>query len=223
MPAKSCRILVADDHHIVRRGIRSLLEHQPGLEICAEAVTGSQAVEYIKRDHPDIVILDLTMPDLNGLEVIDQMREHSPQTAAIILTMHFSEELAREVLRAGAMAFVLKSDADTELIAAIDHVRHKQPYFTPTLAETMARSFLGGPDGGSDDESAPIPGTPLTPREVQVVQLLAQGKSNKEVATALDVSTRTIESHRNHIMQKMKFGSFSDLVRFAVRHNLVEL
>lgn len=214
------RILIVDDHPVVRRGLRALFDERPGIDICGELTTGPQAVEFVKKNKPDLVILDLTLPEMNGLDVARAIRQDSPSTQVLILSMHFSEELAREVLRAGALGYVLKSDADTELLAAVDHARRRLPFFTSTLARTMTQNFVEGTGPASADAS-PIPGTPLTEREVQVVQLLADGKSNKEVATALGVSTRTIESHRNHIMRKMNFGSFSELVRFAIRANLV--
>lgn len=220
MPVKPYRILVADDHAVVRRGLRSLLS-QPGVEVCCEASTGVEAMEQIKKDKPDLVVLDLTMPDMNGLEVVQAVREQSPATGILVLTMHFSEELAREVLRCGALGYVLKSDADAELLAAVDHARHHQPFFTSKLAVSMVQNFVHGPDGAGSAEQGGS-GSPLTPREMEVVQSLAEGKSNKQVAAALGVSTRTVESHRNHIMHKMNFASFSDLVRFAIRNNLVE-
>jgi DNA-binding NarL/FixJ family response regulator len=221
MPAKPYRILVADDHPVVRRGLHALLGSQPGVEVCWEASTGVEAMEHVKNEKPDLVVLDLTMPEMNGLEVVRAVREESPSTEVLVLTMHFSEELAREVLRSGALGYVLKSDADTELLAALDHARHHQPFFTSRLAASMVQNFVQGPEGAGSGEGT-LPDSPLTPREIEVVQLLAEGKSNKQVATALGVSTRTIESHRNHIMHKMNFASFSDLVRFAIRNNLVE-
>jgi DNA-binding NarL/FixJ family response regulator len=221
---KPYRILVADDHAVVRRGLRSLLEAQPGIEVCSEASTGPETLEYVRKSRPDMVVLDLTMPEMNGLDVTRAVREESPSTAVLVLTMHFSEELAREVLRAGALAYVLKSDADSELLAAIDHVRHNQPFFTSALAVSMAHTFVHGPaESESASADRPLAGSPLTTREVEVIQLLAEGKSNKEAAVELGVSTRTVESHRTHIMHKMNFRSFSELVRFAVRNNLVEL
>jgi DNA-binding NarL/FixJ family response regulator len=222
--SKPYRVLVADDHAVVRRGLRSLLESQPGIEVCCEAATGPETLQHVKTDKPDLVVLDLTLPEMNGLDVTRALREQSPSTAILVLTMHFSEELAREVLRAGAMGYVLKSDADGELLAAIDHVRHNQPFFTSALAVSMAHTFVHGPDDASGSSAErPLPGSPLTNREVEVIQLLAEGKSNKEAALELGVSTRTVESHRNHIMHKMNFRNFSELVRFAVRNNLVEL
>ncbi len=224
MPATPYRILVVDDHPVVRRGLRALLDSQPGLEVCGEASTGAEAIGHVRKNKPNLVVLDLTLPEMNGLEVTRAVRGESPETDVLVLTMHFSEEIAREVLRSGALGYVLKSDADTELLAAVDHARHHQPFFTSKLALTMAHNFVMGPkesagaSGGKQDEA---PDSTLTPREIEVVRLLAEGNSNKQVASALGVSTRTIESHRNHIMHKMNFASFSDLIRFAVRNNLV--
>jgi DNA-binding NarL/FixJ family response regulator len=217
---KTYRVLVVDDHDVVRRGVRALLESQPGVEVCSEAGTGLEAVDYVKKSKPDLVVLDLTMPDMNGLDAARVIRETSPETEVLILSMHFSEEIAREILRLGARGYLLKSDANTELIAAVQRLRQGKTFFTSRLTASMAESFVhGGPDLHS---MSPVPGSPLTPREVEIVQFLAEGKSNKETAAALGVSTRTVESHRNHIMHKMSFTSFSDLIRFAVRNNLVE-
>lgn len=219
MSSKIYRILVADDHAVVRHGIRAMLQTQPGVEVCGEASNGIEALQCIKKEKPDLVVLDLTMPEMNGLEVVRSVRAESPSTDILVLTMHFSEELAREVLSCGALAYVLKSDADTDLLVAVDHVRHHQPYFTSQLATSMTHNFLNGPNRVAESL---LPGTPLTAREIEVVQLLAEGKSNKEVASGLGVSTRTVESHRNHIMRKMNFASFSEIVRFAVRNRLIE-
>jgi DNA-binding NarL/FixJ family response regulator len=216
------RILVVDDHPVVRRGIRAILEMQPDIE-WIEASNGSEAIEVAKTMKPDLALIDLTMPEMNGLEVTAAIREQVPETEVIVLSMHFSEELAREVLRCGALGYVLKSDADEELLAAVDHARRHQPFFTTRLAMTMAHNFMAGRAGEVVLDENGQPTSPLTERETQVVQLLAEGKSNKEVAAALGVSTRTVESHRNHIMHKMNFTSFSDLIKFAVRNNLVEL
>jgi DNA-binding NarL/FixJ family response regulator len=220
---KPYRVLIADDHAVVRRGLKALLCSHPGVEVCSEATTGTETVQLVREGKPNLVILDLTMPELNGLEAARAIREESPETDVLVLSMHFSEELAREVLRAGAMAYVLKSDADKDLLAAVDHVRQRQPFFTGQLAATMMHSFMGGvhvtdgPNGNGKGN-----GITLTRREIEILQLLAEGKGNKQVAAALKLSTRTVESHRNHIMRKMGFGSFSDLVRFAIRNSLIE-
>jgi DNA-binding NarL/FixJ family response regulator len=219
--ARTYRILVVDDHSVVRRGLRSLLESQSGLEICAEAADGIEAMQQVEKERPDLVVLYLTMPQKNGLEVSRCIREEWPSTAVLILTMHFSEEIAREVLLCGARGYLLKSDADIELLTAVRQIRQNKPFFTGKLAATMAESYVrdkrGKSDAFGDDEG------PLSSRELEVVQLLASGKSNKEAAALIGVSTRTIESHRNHVMQKMEFRSFSDLIRFAIRNNLIQL
>ncbi len=218
------RVLIADDHAVVRRGLRSLLASQPGIEVCCEASTGPEALECVKKEKPDLLVLDLTMPEMNGLQVARAAREESPNTDILVLSMHFSEEIAKEVLRSGAIGYVLKADADTELLAAVDHARQHQPFFTGQLAVSMAETFMQQPPEAEQPliNSKELEGTTLTGREVQVIQLLASGKSNKQVADELGVSTRTVESHRNHIMRKMNFTSFSDLIRFAVRANLIE-
>lgn len=220
---KPYRVAVADDHAVVRHGLRVLLEAQPGVQVCGEAQTGLEAIDYVKKETPDLLILDLTMPDMNGLEVMRAIRKESPSTDVVILTMHFSEDLARELLRCGALGYVLKSDADTELLAALDHARHHQPFFTSRLAISMAQNYVRRPgDTARSGEDGVLPNSPLTPRESEVVKLLAEGKSNKEVASTLGVSTRTIESHRNHIMRKMNFANFTELIRFALRTHVVE-
>jgi DNA-binding NarL/FixJ family response regulator len=217
------RVLIADDHAVVRKGLRALLASQPGIEVCCEAASGPEALECVKKEKPDLIVLDLTMPEMNGLEVARAAREESPNTDILVLSMHFSEEIAREVLRSGAIGYVLKSDADTELLAAVDHARQRQPFFTGQLAVSMAESFMQEPaEVEVPVENKELDGTTLTGREVQVIRLLADGKSNKQVGDALGVSTRTVESHRNHIMRKMSFTSFSDLIRFAVRANLIK-
>jgi DNA-binding NarL/FixJ family response regulator len=217
---KLYRILIADDHWVVRRGLRDVLAGQPGIEVCAEASTGTETINSARRAKPNLVILDLTMPEMNGLQAARIIREESPETDIMILSMHFSEELAREVLRTGAMAYVLKSDADRELLAAVDHVRNHQPFFTGQLTASMMQRFMEGANPAGAFGAA---GVSLSPRELEILQLLAEGKSNKQAAVALNISTRTVESHRHRIMRKMEFESFSDLVRFAVRNNLVEL
>lgn len=217
------RVLIADDHAVVRRGLRALLASQPGIEVCCEAASGTEALECVKKEKPDLVVLDLTMPEMNGLQVARAAREESPETDILVLSVHFSEEIAREVLRSGAIGYVLKSDADTELLAAVDHARQRQPFFTGQLAISMAELFMQEPANVPvPEDNKELEGTTLTGREVQVIRLLAEGKSNKQVADMLGVSVRTIESHRNHIMRKMNFTSFSELIRFALRANLVK-
>ena len=221
MTVKPYRVLVAGDHAVVRHGLRVLL--QAGFQVCGEASTGLEAIDCVKKGNPDLLVLDLTMPDMNGLEVMRAIHGELPLTDVLVLTMHFSEELAREMLRCGGLGYVLKSDADTDLLAAVDHVRHHQPFFTSQLAISMAQNYVRRPgDITGSGEDGLLPSSPLTPREIEVVKLLAEGKRNKEVASTLGVATRTIESHRNHIMRKLNFASFSELIRFALRTHVVE-
>jgi DNA-binding NarL/FixJ family response regulator len=160
---------------------------------------------------------------MDVVEVIGAIREASPETEVLVFTIHGSEDLARRVLTAGAMGYVLKTDADSELLLALDHVRHHQPFFTSKLDVTMPQDFIRHQSARADTTGQIVATVPrLTPREIEVVRLLANGKSNREAAGALEVSTRTVESHRDHIMHKLHFSSFSQLVRFAVRTKLVE-
>lgn len=214
MPSKPYRVLIVDDHAVVRHGVRALLESQPGIEVCSEASDGRAAIEHVQRLKPDLVILDLTLPEMSGTEAARAIREMSPETEVLILTVHLSEDTAREAIRSGARGYVLKSDADRELILAVNRVRRHQPYFTDQLTEAMAESFVHAAYPGS----APS----LTEREIEVLRLLAEGNTTKEVAALLGVAAKTAETHRNRIMRKMNFGSFSELVRFAVKRKLVE-
>ena len=153
---RTYKILLADDHPIVRRGVRSLLETQPDLRVCAEAGDGAATMELVIKDRPDLVILDLTMPEKNGLEVTRLIREESPSTEVLILTMHFSEEIAREVLRCGARGYLLKSDADAELLSAVRHIKNNRPFFTGKLAISMAESFVRDNKGSGANASTDV-------------------------------------------------------------------
>lgn len=216
---KPLRILIADDHEIVRRGLRALLEAQPNWEVAGEAITGRQAVDEAKRLLPDLVIMDITMPEMNGLEATRQIRRAVPKTEILILSVHDSEQLVREVLEAGARGYVLKSDAGRELIAAVETLCKHKPFFTAKISEMMLDGFLKG--GGSVDSNRMSPGG-LTSREREIVQLLAEGKSSKEIAEILDISVKTVETHRSHVMNKLNLHSMSDLVRYAVRNEMIQ-
>lgn len=212
------RILVVDDHPLVRKGVRTVLESSPWLEITGEASDGEEALAMVKKFHPQLAIVDLTMPKMDGLVLTEKIREETPETDVLILTMHYDDELARDALRCGARGYVVKTDADQELIAAVERIRQHGTFFTARLAESMRDVYVRDP---SED---PITlGTGLTPRETEIVRLVAEGKSNKEVADSLHVSIRTVESHRNHVMRKMKFSGLPELVRFAIRARLVDL
>ena len=217
---RQVRILVADDHSIVRRGVRALLETHAGWKVCGEAATGAEAVKQAKKLRPDVAVIDITMPDLNGFEAARQIRTVAPQTEVLVLTVHESEQALREVLDAGALGYVSKSDLDLNLSAAIESLLRHKPFFSSSVSEMMLKRYL------KQDVPPKLPGTgpaALTQRQREIVRLLAEGKTNKEVALALGISVKTAETHRNNIMRKLQLRSFSHLVRYAVRHNLVEV
>jgi len=217
---RQVRILVADDHSIVRRGVRALLETHAGWKVCGEAATGAEAVKQAKKLRPDVAVIDITMPDLNGFEAARQIRTVAPQTEVLVLTVHESEQALREVLDAGALGYVSKSDLDLNLSAAIESLLRHKPFFSSRVSEMMLKRYL------KQDVPPKLPGTgpaALTQRQREIVRLLAEGKTNKEVALALGISVKTAETHRNNIMRKLQLRSFSHLVRYAVRHNLVEV
>jgi DNA-binding NarL/FixJ family response regulator len=211
------RILVADDHEVVRRGVRALLEGQPGWQVCGEAVTGREAVEKAKQLVPDVVVMDIGMPDLNGLDATRQVRKDVPESEVLILTMHESEQVVREVLDAGARGYVLKSDAGRDLVTAVGTIRKHRPFFTSSVADMVLNGYL---HGGTPTPPADL--GRLTVREREVVQLLAEGKSNKEVGTLLGITTKTAETHRTNIMRKLDMHSMSELVRYAIRNKMIE-
>jgi DNA-binding NarL/FixJ family response regulator len=210
-------ILLADDHAIVRRGLRALVESRPGWEVCAEAVNGREAVDKALEFKPDVAILDIGMPELNGLEATRQIVKTNPQTEVLILTMHQSDEVVREVLKAGARGYVLKSDADQDLVAAVEMLLEHKPFLTPNVTDVVLSRYLSIHEQ-LDSQLQPR----LTAREREIIQLLSEGKSNKEVAATLDISTRTVETHRATIMHKLGISSISELVRYAIRNKMVE-
>jgi len=216
---KPLRIVLADDHEVVRRGLRALIESKPGWNVVGEAANGRDAVARVKELKPDIVVLDISMPELNGLDATRQIVKALPGVHVLILTMHDSGQLVRDVLEAGARGYVLKSDAGRDFITAVDTLRQNKPFFTPGVAELVLQGYLKGTPAA---EAPVTPSELLTPREREIVQLLAEGKSNKEVATALGVSIKTAETHRANIMRKLNLHSLSDLVRYAIRNKIVE-
>ena len=216
---KPVRILVADDHDIVRQGLRALLESRPGWEVCGEAATGREAVERARQGKPDVVVLDVSMPELNGLEAARQILQVLPRTEILILTMHESEEMARQVLGVGVRGYVLKSDAARELVSAVEALAEHKPYLTPRVSQMVLEGYLRG-EGGLPPAGS-LAGR-LTPREREVVQLLAEGKSNKEVAIRLGISVKTAEAHRGNIMRKLNLHSVAELVHYALRNQIVQ-
>ena len=214
---KSVRILVADDHEIVRHGLRAILKGRLDWEVVGEATTGREAVEQTKKLKPDVVVLDIAMPELNGLEATRQILKAAPATEVLILTMHESDQLVREVLDAGARGYVLKSDAGRELVAAVEALVRHEPCFTSKVANMVLKGYLNGEDREREDRGYGR----LTSREREIVQLLAEGKSNKEVATSLNISVKTVEAHRSNIMHKLGLHSLSDIVHYAIRNKIV--
>jgi DNA-binding NarL/FixJ family response regulator len=212
------RILVADDHEVVRRGLRALLESRPGWEVCGEATTGREAVEKARELKPDLVVLDITMPELNGLEATRQILKSLPRTEVLVLTVHESEQVVHEVLEAGARGYVLKSDAGRDLVAAVQALSQHKPFLTLGVTEMMLGAYQ---KGGLPQEEPGATHSPLSPREREIVQLLAEGRSNKDVATTLNISVKTVETHRANIMLKLNLHSIGDLVRYAIRNNII--
>ncbi|MDH5234892.1 MAG: response regulator transcription factor [Gemmatimonadota bacterium] len=214
----AARILVADDHPLVRDGIKVRLEARPGWTVCCEATDGREAVALAEQHQPDIAVLDIGMPALNGLSAAQQIRKVSPGTEILILTMLESDALARDALAAGARGFLLKTDAGRLLVTAVESLLQHRPFFTGAVSEMVLAGFLD-PD---DPAGARSGAERLTAREREVLQLLAEGRSSKEVAAGLRVSTKTVEVHRANLMRKLDLHSVADLVRWAVRHHVIE-
>ena len=212
------RILVADDHEVVRRGLRALLENQPGWQVCGEAIDGRDVIAKTAELKPDVIVLDIAMPNLNGLEATRQVLKTNPKTRVLILTLHDSDQLIRDVLSAGASGFLLKTDAARDLVSAVDALRQNKTYFTSKVASMVLNGFLNGGQSAVTSEISP-----LTAREREITQLLAEGKSTKEVASILNLSVKTAETHRSNIMRKLELHSVSELVLYAVRNNIVHV
>jgi DNA-binding NarL/FixJ family response regulator len=220
------RILLADDHEVVRKGIRAMLETREGWKVCGEAATGREAVRLAAELRPDVAILDLSMPELDGLEATRQIKRESPRTEVLVFTMHDTPRLIREVLAAGARGYVLKSDASRHLISAVEALSDHRPFFTSVVSESILEGYLQFVSG--DDPKAArtaAAGTPnlLTRREREIVRLLAENLTNKEIATKLSISVKTVETHRGAIMKKLGLSSIVELVYYALRNKIVEL
>jgi two-component system response regulator NreC len=206
------RVLIADDHQIVRQGVRALLERE-GVDVVAEAADGYEAVRDAERLRPDVAVLDVGMPRLNGIDAGRQIVRRVPATRCLLLTMHADEQFVLEGLRAGMSGCVLKTQAAEHLVDAIGTVSQGGTYLSPSVSGTLVKAFLRG---------LPVPDEPLTPRERQVLQLVAEGRTTKEVAALLGMAVKTAESHRTHIMDKLDLHSTARLVQYAIRRGLVE-
>jgi len=211
------RILIADDHDLVRRGLKALLSSKPGWVVCAEAATGREAIAKAEKHQPNLVVTDIAMPELNGLEAIRRISKILPKTEFVVLSVHYSEQLVKEVIEAGAHAYVLKSDADQDLVLAVEALANHRLFFTAGAADIIL-------DGALKNDPIPIGLTRrgLTSREREVIQLIAEGRSSKEVADVLGISTNTAETHRANLMRKLKMHSAVDVVRYAVRNTMIE-
>src|SRR5271163_558302 len=216
---KVLRILIADDHDLMRRGIKGMLQSHAGWEICGEAHTGREAVSKAQELKPDIAILDISMPDLNGVDAARRIRKESPNTEVLILSVHYSDQLIRDILEAGVRGYIVKSDSDRDLIVAVETLANHKPFLTPRATEVMLSSFK---EGRMRTELPTALRDRLTSREREIVQLLAEGKSSKEVASSLNISVKTAETHRANIMRKLQLHTVSELVRYAVRNQIVE-
>lgn len=212
------RIVVADDHELVRRGIRDLLQAQRDWKVVGEAIGGRDAIQIVKKMKPDIAIVDITMPDMDGLEVTRRIRDVARETQILILTMHESDQMVRRVLEMGARGYVLKSDMAAHLVQAVKDLASGKISLTPKVSEMVLDGFLRGGGGAKQPENGHAR---PTPREVEIIRLLAEGKSNKEIAAELGITLRTVETHRGRIMMKMGLHSLTELIRYAIRDKII--
>ena len=209
------RVMLADDHAVVRRGLRTLIEGVPGWEVVAEAANGTEAVALAVEAKPDILIMDLSMPGLGGVDATLEVRKKLPQVEILILTMHESDRLAGQALRAGARGYLLKGESEDKLLEALEALSRHQPYFSPSVSETLQQGYLHSETSHDLKQ--------LTPRERQIVKLVAEGKSNKTIAAILNLSIKTVETHRSAAMHKVGARSAADLTLYAARNDLVQL
>lgn len=213
----SLRVLLADDHGVVRKGLRFLLERQPDIEIAGEASDGREAVRLAETADPDIVIMDIAMPMLNGIDATAQIVKRNPRAGVIILSMHSDEDYLLSALNAGAKGYLLKESAEADLVRAIQAVSKGSPFFSPEIAKTMLEDYMRFLQQRNLQDSYDL----LTDREKEVLQLLAEGKSNKEAAAILDLSIYTVDTHRTHLMQKLNLHNTAEIVLYAVRKKII--
>jgi len=213
---KPFRILIADDHQIIRQGVKALLK-SADWEICGEASTGREAVEKANELTPDIAILDIAMPHLNGSDAARRIRQESKDTEVLILSVHYSDQLVREIIDAGASGYVLKTDSDRDLLTAVENLARHEPFFTSRAAKVIQNEF-----SASETLTNNRTESRLSSREREILQLLAEGNSNKEISLSLGLGVATVETHRTNVMRKLGLHSISDLVRYAVRNQIIE-
>lgn len=211
------RILLADDHGIVRRGLRYLLERSPGMQVIGEAADGREAVRISEEMSPDVVIMDIAMPNLNGIEATAQIVRKNPKTGVIILSMHSDEAYLVRALSAGARGYLLKDSAEADLIRAVEAVSQSRPFFSPAISRTLLEDYVRRLQQENLQDSYDL----LTDREKEVLQMLAEGKSNKEAAALLNLSPYTVETHRANLMQKLGLHNTAEIVLYAVRKKII--
>ncbi len=211
------RILLADDHGIVRRGLHYLLERSPGMQVVGEAADGREAVRLAEETSPDVVVMDIAMPNLNGIEATAQIVKKNPKAGVIILSMHSDEAYLVRALSAGARGYLLKDSAEADLIRAVQAVSQGRPFFSPAISQTLLEDYMRRLQQENLQDSYDL----LTDREKEVLQLLAEGKSNKEVATLLSLSLYTVETHRSNLMQKLGLHNTAEIVLYAVRKKII--
>jgi DNA-binding NarL/FixJ family response regulator len=214
---KQIRILLADDHNVVRRGLRLLLESQPDFEVVGEAADGRQAVEQAEAATPDVVVLDVAMPNLSGIEAAQRIIAARPQTAVVVLSMHSDEGYVLRALKAGAKGYLLKDSAEGDLIDAIKTVSQGKTFFSPEISKMLVEDYVREIRARGIEDSYEL----LTTREREILQLLAEGKSNKEVAGQLNLSLYTVETHRRNLQDKLNLHSFAELILYAVRKRVI--
>jgi DNA-binding NarL/FixJ family response regulator len=218
-PTPPVRILIADDHALIREGIRGVLTRESGWEVCGEASNGREAVAQALALRPDVAILDMTMPELNGLYAAALIKRNLPDTEIAMLSSYRSEDLIRDVFEAGVKSFICKTETDEFLIEAVKALARHKPFLTPSVSQIFLSSLFEA-DKGERAESAP--GQRLSAREREVLQLVAEGRTNREVATALGISVRTAENHRGNVLRKLNLESTADAVRYAIRNKMIE-
>jgi DNA-binding NarL/FixJ family response regulator len=214
---KTIRIVLADDHTVVRKGLRLLLENQPGFQVLADAADGRETVRLVEELNPDVVVMDVAMPNLNGIEAARQISSKLPQVAVVFLSMHSDEGYVLKALKAGARAYLLKDSAEQDLINAVKAVSEGKAFFSPAISKMLVEDYVRQMQDRKVEDSYDL----LTTREREVLQLLAEGKSNKEVATALNLSLYTVETHRSNILQKLNLHSGAELILYAIRKGVI--
>jgi two-component system, NarL family, response regulator NreC len=213
----SVRILLADDHTVMRNGLRLLLERQPHLQVVGEAADGRQAVALSETANPDVVVMDIGMPNLNGIEATRQIVNHNPRTAVAILSMHSDESYVIRALKAGARAYLLKDSAEADLLAAVRALTEGKSFFSPAISKILVEDYMRQLESRGVEDTYEL----LTNREREILQLLAEGRTNKEVANMLNLSLYTVETHRTHILQKLNLHSVPELILYAVRKGII--